>query len=60
MRLFALTALASLITTSFTQKIILSNDDGWAVAQFRAPNDALKAAGFNVGLIPWFQDAAKG
>jgi len=30
--------------------ILLTNDDGWAVAQIRAQNDLLKAAGFNVVL----------
>lgn len=30
-------------------KIVLTNDDGWAVAQIRAQNDALKAAGYDVG-----------
>lgn len=33
-----------------SQKIILTNDDGWAVAQIRAQNDALVKAGFNVVL----------
>ncbi|KAH8101318.1 sure-like protein [Cristinia sonorae] len=32
------------------QKIILTNDDGWATAQIRAQNDALKALGFDVIL----------
>ena len=32
--------------------ILLSNDDGWAVAQIRAQNDALKAAGFSVRMMP--------
>ena len=32
----------------FCQDIVLTNDDGWAVAQIRAQNNALKAAGFNV------------
>lgn len=32
----------------YSQNIILTNDDGWAVAQIRAQNDALIAAGFNV------------
>ncbi|EMD35165.1 hypothetical protein CERSUDRAFT_75455 [Gelatoporia subvermispora B] len=31
-------------------KIVLTNDDGWAVAQIRAQYDALKAAGFDVIL----------
>ncbi len=33
---------------SQVKNIILTNDDGWAVAQIRAQNDALKAAGYNV------------
>ncbi|KAI0759170.1 sure-like protein [Irpex lacteus] len=35
---------------SQVKNIILTNDDGWAVAQIRAQNDALKAAGYNVVL----------
>jgi len=31
-------------------KIVLTNDDGWAVANIRAQNSALIAAGFNVVL----------
>ncbi|EKM52614.1 uncharacterized protein PHACADRAFT_176642 [Phanerochaete carnosa HHB-10118-sp] len=31
-------------------KILVANDDGWAVAQIRAEYDALKAAGYNVIL----------
>ncbi|KAJ7737894.1 sure-like protein [Mycena maculata] len=31
-------------------KVVLTNDDGWAVAQIRAQNDALNAAGYNVIL----------
>ncbi|OJT14729.1 Acid phosphatase [Trametes pubescens] len=31
-------------------KVVLTNDDGWAVAQIRAQRDALVAAGFNVVL----------
>ena len=30
------------------QKIVLTNDDGWAVAQIRAQYDALVASGFDV------------
>ena len=60
MRLLALTALVLLTISSFAQKIILSNDDGWAVAQIRAQNTALRAAGFNVGVILSHYDAAKG
>ncbi len=33
------------------QKIILTNDDGWAVAQIRAQRDSLVSAGFNVRRI---------
>ena len=41
--------LASLFAAlAFAQNILLTNDDGWAVAQIHAQNDALKAAGFNV------------
>lgn len=29
-------------------KVVLTNDDGWAVAQIRSDYDALRAAGFNV------------
>ncbi|KAI0085586.1 acid phosphatase [Irpex rosettiformis] len=44
-------ALASLFVTAHCQtKVVLTNDDGWAVAQIRAQNDALKAAGYNVIL----------
>ncbi|ESK96805.1 acid phosphatase [Moniliophthora roreri MCA 2997] len=32
------------------QKIVLTNDDGWATAMIRAQNDALKSAGYNVIL----------
>ena len=43
---FLLTALFA--CAAFGQNILLTNDDGWAVAQIHAQNDALKAAGFNV------------
>ena len=29
--------------------LVLTNDDGWAVANIRAQNDALRAAGYDVG-----------
>lgn len=32
------------------KKVVLTNDDGWAVAMVRAQNNALKAAGFDVVL----------
>ena len=38
----------------FSQKIVITNDDGWAVAQIRAQNDALKAAGFDVSRFAVF------
>ncbi|KAI0085587.1 sure-like protein [Irpex rosettiformis] len=37
-------------TTHYPTKLVLTNDDGWAVAQIRAQNDALKTAGFDVIL----------
>jgi len=33
-------------------KIVLTNDDGWAVAQIRSEYVALKAAGYEVSLEP--------
>ncbi len=32
------------------QNIILTNDDGWAVAQIRAQFNAISAAGYNVSI----------
>ncbi|RDX43643.1 sure-like protein [Lentinus brumalis] len=45
-------SLATLLQTSCSsgQKIILTNDDGWAVAQIRAQRDSLVSAGFDVVL----------
>lgn len=43
-----LLTLSYLVAFAQSQNIVLTNDDGWAVAQIRAQNDALKAAGFNV------------
>ena len=48
---FKLALCAIFIGGTSAQKIILTNDDGWAVAQIRAQNDALKAAGFDVSMI---------
>ncbi|KAJ7822461.1 survival protein sure-like phosphatase/nucleotidase [Mycena leptocephala] len=45
-----LLALAFVVSAQTAKKIVLTNDDGWAVAQIRAQNDALKAAGYNVVL----------
>ncbi|KZT25032.1 survival protein sure-like phosphatase/nucleotidase [Neolentinus lepideus HHB14362 ss-1] len=39
-----------LVSGSFATNILLTNDDGWAVAMIRAQNDALKEAGYNVVL----------
>lgn len=36
------------IATGFSQKILLSDDDGWATAQIRAQYNSLKSAGFDV------------
>ena len=38
----------------FCQNIILTNDDGWAVAQIRAQFDALNATGFNVHISSFY------
>ena len=32
-------------------KIVISNDDGWATANIRAQNSALREAGHNVSLV---------
>ncbi|KAJ7789559.1 sure-like protein [Mycena olivaceomarginata] len=45
-----LVALVCAVSAQTTSKIVLTNDDGWAVAQIRAQNDALKSAGYNVVL----------
>jgi 5'-nucleotidase len=47
MRLFYL---APLIAIAQATNIVLTNDDGWAVALVRAQNNALKAAGYSVRL----------
>ena len=36
---------------TFAQKLVLTNDDGWAVAQIRAQRDALVDAGFDVRVF---------
>jgi len=38
------------LQTKLQTKVVLTNDDGWAVAQIRAEYDALRAAGFKVVL----------
>ena len=52
-----LNTLVAIVGTLFTvlsatraQSIVLTNDDGWAVAQIRAEFNALEAAGFQVGF----------
>ena len=35
-------------------KIVISNDDGWATANIRAQNSALREAGHNVSLVFFF------
>ncbi len=45
---FLLALLPFVTSAAFCQNIVLTNDDGWAVAQIRAQNNALIAAGFNV------------
>ncbi|KAF7331161.1 Survival protein sure-like phosphatase/nucleotidase [Mycena sanguinolenta] len=66
MQFLALVALACAVSAQTVNKIVLTNDDGcvaylwlasffnldvgWAVAQIRAQNDALNAAGYNVVL----------
>ncbi|KAI5122400.1 hypothetical protein M0805_002951 [Coniferiporia weirii] len=46
----ALIILASISVANGQIKVLLTNDDGWATANIRAQNDALKEAGFNVVL----------
>ena len=41
-------SLFSTLAATRAQNIVLTNDDGWAVAQIRAQFDALEAAGHNV------------
>lgn len=48
MRLFISGLVFCSVQAALSQKIILTNDDGWAVAQIRAQHDALIAAGFDV------------
>ncbi|KAL0577603.1 hypothetical protein V5O48_004364 [Marasmius crinis-equi] len=43
-------ALLSFVALALGQNIVLTNDDGWAVAMIRAQNDALKAAGYRTVL----------
>lgn len=46
-------ALASALVLVRAQRtnILITNDDGWTVANVRAQNDALKAAGYDVSCL---------
>ncbi|KAF8153991.1 survival protein sure-like phosphatase/nucleotidase [Crassisporium funariophilum] len=48
--LSALLAFSLVAVCNAQKNVVLTNDDGWAVAQIRAEYAALKAAGFNVTL----------
>ena len=49
MQLPTLSVVLSLLAKAvISQKIVLTNDDGWAVAQIRAQFNTLNSAGFNV------------
>ncbi|KAF8182871.1 survival protein sure-like phosphatase/nucleotidase [Pholiota molesta] len=50
MRSFSALLACAYYTIAYAQNIVLTNDDGWAVAQIRAEYTALVAAGFNVVL----------
>ncbi|KAF7974392.1 hypothetical protein HWV62_12228 [Athelia sp. TMB] len=43
-------SLLAFASVAQSTKVVLTNDDGWAVAQIRAQKDALTAAGFSVVL----------
>jgi 5'-nucleotidase len=51
MRSFTALLACAYYTIAYAQNIVLTNDDGWAVAQIRAEYTALVAAGFNVGNL---------
>ena len=44
-------SVALLYRGAFAQNLVLTNDDGWAVAQIRAQRDALVDAGFDVRVF---------
>ncbi|KZP09864.1 sure-like protein [Athelia psychrophila] len=48
--------LLALASAAQSAQIVLTNDDGWAVAQIRAQKDALTTAGYNVILSAPAQD----
>lgn len=45
-----LLSVLGVLISSRAQTIVLTNDDGWAVAQIRAQFNALDAAGYNVRM----------
>ncbi|CAL1697929.1 unnamed protein product [Somion occarium] len=61
MQLSVATLVLCAVQAVLSQKIILTNDDGWATAQIRAQNDALITAGFDVVLsAPALQKSGTG
>jgi hypothetical protein len=54
--MFASSILLALVLPAYAKitNLVLTNDDGWAVAQIRAQFDALTAAGYNVWCFPLF------
>lgn len=49
----SLAALLPACAYAGTESIVLTNDDGWAVAQIRAQRDSLVDAGFDVRRVPY-------
>lgn len=41
-------SLLFIVASGYCQKLVLTNDDGWAVAQIRAEYEALTEAGYDV------------
>ena len=50
MRVPIIASLLLSASSALAQKIVLANDDGWAIAQIRAQWEALHAANFDVTL----------
>ena len=48
MRVPIIASLLLSVSSALAQKIVLANDDGWAIAQIRAQWEALHAANFDV------------
>lgn len=55
---FLLFLLASVVSAA-PKNILLTNDDGWAVAIIRAQMDSLEAAGFSVSGLPSSYDSGE-